>query len=260
MPWAFDEVAAGRAAGLVRLVPDAVGRGVVARPADPGASRSSASGARRAGPAGSARSPRPRSARWRGRRPARRRWRASFRRSRMGPRTSAEAARADEDRDLLRPRRGADEEAGLEGLGVVPPLEAAMQTMAPTDKRRDVVGRAGPAEDQEDQAGEQQRGDGHARDRVRRRADLAGQARRDRDEEEAEEDDQDRAEQVHVQRSGRARISATRARHADDHQLHRQVVLGARHGRGGASPGVPPRSRRGRPGCRARSWAASGTG
>src|SRR2546428_9214618 len=55
---------------------------------------------------------------------------------------------------------------------------------------------AGPADGHEDQAGTQERGNGHAGDRVRRRPDLAGDAGGHGGEEEPEQHDQDRAEQV----------------------------------------------------------------
>ena len=67
------------------------------------------------------------------------------------------------------------------------------------------------AEQHEDQAGQQQRGDGHAGDRVGRRADLAGQPRRHGDEQEAEHEDHQRAEDA-LRASSPARAAAPRAR------------------------------------------------
>ena len=69
-----------------------------------------------------------------------------------------------------------------------------MHTTAATVSAVSMRRRSALAEDEEDQAGQQQRGDGHAGDRVRRRADLAGQPRRDGDEQEAEQQDHHRAE------------------------------------------------------------------
>src|SRR5207237_314154 len=72
------------------------------------------------------------------------------------------------------------------------------------DAERDrPVGVAGPAERDEQQAREDQRRDGHARDRIRRGADEARDARRDGDEEKTEDDDEDRREEVALRRHPR---------------------------------------------------------
>jgi len=54
---------------------------------------------------------------------------------------------------LLELRGGAEDVAGLQVLRGVAAFEAAMQTMAPTQRRDRLVGVAGPAEGDEQQAG-----------------------------------------------------------------------------------------------------------
>ena len=71
----------------------------------------------------------------------------------------------------------------LRSCEVVPPLEEAMHTTAATESAiSDAAARSSPR--QKDQARQQQRGDGHAGDRIGRRADLARQPRGNRDEQE----------------------------------------------------------------------------
>ena len=104
-------------------------------------------------------------------------------------------------------RRRADEVAGLQILrraAGVRGRDADDGADAERDRR---VAVAGPAERDEDQAGEDQRRDRHARNRVRRGADEAGDARRHRDEEEPEDDDRE-------SRRGSCPASASSARRA----------------------------------------------
>ena len=74
-----------------------------------------------------------------------------------------------------------------------------MHTTAATESAIKRYGGAVQPSTQEDQARQQQRGDGHAGDRIARRADFAGQTRRNRDEEESEEHDQHRGGQIDQQ-------------------------------------------------------------
>ena len=109
---------------------------------------------------------------------------------------------------------------------VVPPLEAAMQTIAPTDSAHHVIRRAGPAEQQEHQAGEEQCRDRHARNRVRGGADFSRQAGGNGHEQKAKQHDQHRAERIHVQRL-RERDGGEQHDDADAHKLHREIAIGA---------------------------------
>ena len=120
------------------------------------------------------------------------------------PMTNAEVIDADDQADLLVDRRRADDVAGLEVLRGVAGVGGGDADDGADRQRHRRVDVAGPAERHEDQAGDDQRRDRHARDRVRRRADEAGDARRHGGEEEAEDDDEDR-------RRGRCPGSAGRA-------------------------------------------------
>ncbi len=161
---------------------------------------------------------------------------------------------AAQDRILLHARGGADQVAGLEVLRGGAGITGGDADDGADRQRGHVVLAAGPAHHQEDQAGEQQGRHGHARDRVRRRADLAGQARRDGGEQEAEHQDQHRAQHVHVQRRGQ-RDDGDDGQAADHHPLHRDVAVGAQrlvafrtlpHARQAAAQAVPDRRQRAR--------------
>ncbi len=75
--------------------------------------------------------------------------------------------RAGQDRVLLQARRGADQEARLEVLRSGAGVTGGDADDGADRQGRDVVLPAGPAHEEEDQAGKQQRGHGHARNRVR---------------------------------------------------------------------------------------------
>ena len=70
------------------------------------------------------------------------------------------------DGDLLPPRRGADEEPGLEVLARGAGIARRHRDHAGDGQRAHAIIHPGPAEQQEDRGGADQRGDGHARDRV----------------------------------------------------------------------------------------------
>ena len=136
---------------------------------------------------------------------------------------------ADRQAHLLIDRRRADDVAGLQVLrGVAGIRRADADDRA--DRQRDrPVDIARPAERDEDHARDDQRRDRHAGDRVRRGADQAGDARRDRGEEEAEEHDEDRDEDVALRRqAGRDREEDREQQRAAEHDRHRHVALGAR--------------------------------
>ncbi len=97
----------------------------------------------------------------------------------------------DEQADLLRARRGADQEPGLEVLRRRAGVRGGDADHRPHAQRHRLVDVGRPAQADEDQAGPHQRRDGHARDRVRRRADEADDPAGDGDEEEPEDDDQE---------------------------------------------------------------------
>ena len=110
---------------------------------------------------------------------------------------------ADDQPDLLIERRGADDVAGLEILRGVAGVGRGDADHGADAERDRSVGVAGPAERDEQQAREDQRGDRHAGDRVRRRSDQPGDARRDDREEESEDDDQHGREHVALERHPR---------------------------------------------------------
>ena len=96
----------------------------------------------------------------------------------------------------------------LRSCEVVPPLDEAMQTTPAIESAvRRYSGPTQPEQD-EDQAGQEQRGDRHPRDRVGRRADHAGDPRADRHEQEPEEDDH--ARRRSAGRGARSGSGATR--------------------------------------------------
>ena len=102
----------------------------------------------------------------------------------------------DDEADLLVDGRRADDEAGLEILrGRAGNRRGDADHRADAERDRRVVV-ADPADADEDRAGQDQRGDRHARDRVRRVADEARDAGRDRHEEEAEQHHEDGGQDV----------------------------------------------------------------
>ena len=113
------------------------------------------------------------------------------RRKSVPPMTSVETTTP-----MMRPicwqRRRAHEVARLQvlrGRARVRGRDADERAHAQGDR---LVGLARPADEDEDEAGEDERGDRHPGDRVRGRADEPDDARRDRHEEEAEDDDEER--------------------------------------------------------------------
>ncbi len=137
---------------------------------------------------------------------------------------------ADDQPDLLVERRRADDVAGLEILRRVAGVrrgDADDRADAERDGRVDV---ARPAQRHEQQAGQDQRGDRHARDRIGRRADETGDARRDRREEEPE-DERSAPRRGRCPGVGRPGVDGQEDRQqqrAAEHDGHRNVALGAR--------------------------------
>ena len=144
--------------------------------------------------------------------------------------TSAEVSDADDQPDLLIDRRRADDVAGLEILrGAAGVGGRDADDRADADARR--ARSASPVQPSATKigAGQDQRRDRHARDRVRRGADEAGDARRDGHEEEAEDDDEQRREEVALRRHASARSPGTTpsSERAAEHDDQREVALGA---------------------------------
>ena len=142
------------------------------------------------------------------------------------PQHDGRGERAGEDRDLLQPRRGSDQEPGLQIL-----RRRAGVARGDADDGADrqgghVVRTAGPAHHEEDQAGEEQRRHRHPGNGIARRADFPGQLRRYGGKEEPEHEDQQRAEQVHVQGRGE-HDGDDDGKAADEHPLHGDVPIGA---------------------------------
>ena len=142
------------------------------------------------------------------------------------PQHDRRGERAGEDRDLLQPRRGSDQKAGLQILRRGAGVARGDADDGADRESGDVVGAAGPAHQEKDQAGEEQRRHRHPRNGIARRTDLPGQLRGDRGEQEPEHEDQQRAEQVHVQGRGEHDDDDDREA-ADQHPLHRDVPIGA---------------------------------
>ena len=139
---------------------------------------------------------------------------------------------ADDQPDLLVERRRADQIAGLQILRRAAGLGGRDADDRADAERDRPVGVAGPAERDEHQAGEDQRRDGHPRDRVRRGADEAGDARRHGDEEEPEDDDQDRRQEIALHRHlRRDREEDREQQRSAEHEGGRQVALGAQRRR-----------------------------
>ena len=106
---------------------------------------------------------------------------------------------------------------------MLPAFAAAMQTTAPTQSATGAYSVARPAERDEQQTGQDQRRDRHARDRIRRRSDQAGDARRDGREEEPEDDDQHGREDVALERHARRdRQEQGEQQRTDEHDAHRR--------------------------------------
>ena len=144
------------------------------------------------------------------------------------PQQQRAGSRTDEDRNLLKSRRCADQEAGLQILGGCATVRGRDTNDSAHGQRGDVITTTGPADDQEDKTGEQQGGDRHAGHRAGRRTNFARQPRRDRHKQEPENDDQHRAEQIHFQ----GRREEYRQNEGDDaggDQFHREVAFGAEH-------------------------------
>ena len=148
------------------------------------------------------------------------------------PMTRAEVEAPTRMAILLVARRGADQEAGLQVLrrGAAVGRGDAHHRGHGQGGQHDVGGPLSGRR-QEDQARQQQRGDRHAGDRVGRRADFAGQARRNGDEQEAEHQDHHGAEQALNAEAQPERRDAhqddDQAEAAEQHDVHRQVALGA---------------------------------
>ena len=106
-----------------------------------------------------------------------------------------------------------DEEAGLQVLEVVPPLDAAMHTMRRGGQRHRAVVDADPADGQEEQAGEEERGHRHPRDGVRRELPISPVMRDDTVTKKKPKSMMRSAEtRLMLQETGRARWPTTRAR------------------------------------------------
>ena len=80
--------------------------------------------------------------------------------------------RAEQNGDLLIPRRRADEEAGLQILRSGAAVGRRDANDAADGKRGHEIARPGPADEQKNQAGQQQGGHRHAGDRIRTGTDL----------------------------------------------------------------------------------------
>ena len=136
---------------------------------------------------------------------------------------------ADGEADLLIDRRRADDVAGLEVLRGVAGVGGGDADDGADRQRHGRVDRVVPAERDEDHARDDERRDRHARDRVGRRPDEAGDAGRDGGEEEAEEDDEDRHQDVALRRQARHDHQEDGERErADQDDRHRDVALGAK--------------------------------
>src|SRR5882762_1479140 len=138
---------------------------------------------------------------------------------------------ADDQSNLLIERRRADDVAGFQVLRGVAGVRGGN-----ADDGADAYGDRGihvacPSERHEEQARQDQRGDGHAGNRVRRGADQTGDARRDGREEEAEDQNQDCGERVAEGRQTRddRQEDPQQQRSADDHG-HRDITFGAHPG------------------------------
>ncbi|VTQ83571.1 Uncharacterised protein [Stenotrophomonas maltophilia] len=159
--------------------------------------------------------------------------------------------RTDAQHQLLLPRGGADDVAGLEVLQVVTAdRRSAAHHRADHDRshrtqRRtagtDRLEAIGAQQHHQHGRGEQDGGDGDARDRVVGRTDQAGQVGRDRNEQEAGDDHDEGHRDRHVPLADDGLVQGQQRQHEDhqghQHPLHRQVALGVRQHRAAALAG-----------------------
>ena len=133
---------------------------------------------------------------------------------------------ANQDGDLLTLGGGADQIAGFEVLGGSSGVAGRDSDHSADRKSCHVVSGGGPADDEEDQAGQNQSGNGHSRNGVGRRANFTGDAGADGTEKETENNQEQCAQEVHFEGRGSG-DGCYQHDDTDQNELERQVLIRA---------------------------------